>query len=152
VCLCLLTSLCLLECLFLLTSVCLLTLPTGICLFILTYVFTDIFLCLLTSLCLLASVCVYWHLPVCTDICCFGFLQEVDTLLITNFGELETVMGNVLQSKYVIRGFLPSQMGFSLLNFPVLVGWDPVYNVCRTLCLSDPYHSSLPVGCLKKEK
>jgi hypothetical protein len=30
------------------------------------------------------------------------FLQEVDTLLITNFGELETVMDNVLWSKYVM--------------------------------------------------
>ena len=50
------------------------------------------------------------------------FLQEVDTLLITNFGELETVMSSVLQSKYVIYGFLPSQMGVRLLNLPGLVG------------------------------
>jgi len=55
------------------------------------------------------------------------FLQEVDTLLNTNFGELENVMGSVLQSKYVIRGFLSSLLAFSLLKFPVLVGWDPVY-------------------------
>ena len=66
--------------------------------------------------------------------CVLLFLQEVDALLITNFGELETVMGNVLQRKYVIRGFLSSLLGFSLLKFPVPVGWDPVY-VGSLVCL-----------------
>jgi len=75
-------------------------------------------------------------------------LQEVDTLLITNFGELETVMDSVLQSKYVIPGFLSSQLGFSLLNSPVPVGWGS--SICRVLSLSGPYHWSLPFGCLKK--
>jgi len=64
------------------------------------------------------------RVSVFTYICLF--LQEIDTLLNTNFGELETVMGSVLQSKYVIRGFLSSLLGFSLLKFPVLVVWDPV--------------------------
>jgi hypothetical protein len=61
--------------------------------------------------------CLYW-----LTVCFVLFVQEVDTLLITNFGELETVMDSVLKSKYVIRGFLSSQFGFSLLNFPGLVG------------------------------
>ena len=62
------------------------------------------------------------RVSVFTYICFVLFLQEVDTLLITNFGELETVMNGVLQSKYVIRAFPSSQLGFSLLIFSVLVG------------------------------
>jgi hypothetical protein len=49
------------------------------------------------------------RVSVFTYICFVLFiLQEVDTLLITNFGELEIVMNSVLQSKYVIRAFLSS--------------------------------------------
>ena len=65
-------------------------------------------------------------MSVFTYICCF-VLQEVDTLLNTNYGEMETVMGSVLESKYVFRGFLSSLLGFSLLKFPVLVWLNPVY-------------------------
>jgi hypothetical protein len=81
----------------------------------------------------------------------FCFLQEVDTLLITNFGELETVMGSVLQSKYVIRGFLSSWLGFSLLNLLVLMGWDPVY-VWYVVCLAHIIDHFLSAVLKKKVK
>ena len=89
------------------------------------------------------------RVSVFTYICFILFLQEVDTLLITNFGELETVMGNVLQSKYVIRGFLSSWLVFSLLNFPVFVGWGPVY-VRYIVCLAHIIDHSL-LAVLRKQ-
>jgi hypothetical protein len=78
------------------------------------------------------------RVSVFTYICFVLFLQEVDTLLITNFGELESVMGSVLQSKYVIRGFLSLSVGFQFTELPSSCGMGS--SIRRIHSLSGPYH------------
>ena len=48
-------------------------------------------------------------------------LQEVDTLLITNFGELQTMLDGVLQSEYTLELFSSSGLGALIKIYPFII-------------------------------